>query len=94
MLEQEPSKIDVLILGAGPAGLQAGFEAGKRLGGAGTVLAVDKSNRSGGILTQCIHGGFGLSRFGCELTGPEYAELLTEEAVDAGCSILLSAFVS
>lgn len=27
----------------------------------------------GGILRQCIHDGFGLARFGENLTGPEYA---------------------
>jgi thioredoxin reductase len=27
----------------------------------------------GGILQQCIHNGFGLHKFGQELTGPEYA---------------------
>ena len=43
---------------------------------------------------QCIHGGFGLKRFGKELTGPEYSQMLTEEAVAAWCTVVLNAYVT
>ena len=34
---------------------------------------MDREAKLGGILKQCVHNGFGLHRFGEELTGPEYA---------------------
>lgn len=38
------------------------------------ILILERDAALGGILQQCIHNGFGLHRFGEELTGPEYAE--------------------
>jgi len=38
------------------------------------VLLVEREDRNGGVLNQCIHNGFGLHYFREELTGPEYAE--------------------
>lgn len=37
------------------------------------ILILERDEHLGGILQQCIHNGFGLHRFGEELTGPEYA---------------------
>ena len=37
------------------------------------ILILERDHEPGGILNQCIHAGFGLHRFGEELTGPEYA---------------------
>lgn len=62
--------VDVAILGGGPAGLAAALKA--RAAGA-KVLILERDRDAGGILTQCIHNGFGLHYFGEELTGPEYA---------------------
>ena len=62
---------DVLVVGAGPAGLAAAEAA--RENGAERVLVVERDYAPGGILQQCIHNGFGLHRFKEELTGPEYA---------------------
>ena len=64
--------VDILIIGAGPAGLAAAIAA--RENGIGSVLVVERENEPGGILRQCIHNGFGLHRFREELTGPEYAQ--------------------
>lgn len=61
---------DVAIIGAGPAGLAAALAA--RDSGA-SVCLVERENRPGGILKQCIHDGFGLVRFREKLSGPEYA---------------------
>lgn len=62
---------DVVVIGAGPAGLAAACEAHAR--GAGKILVVERDTEPGGILNQCIHNGFGLHYFKEELTGPEYA---------------------
>ncbi len=37
------------------------------------ILILERDSALGGILQQCIHNGFGLHRFGEELSGPEYA---------------------
>ncbi|GHU41311.1 pyridine nucleotide-disulfide oxidoreductase [Spirochaetia bacterium] len=61
---------DVAVIGGGPAGLAAALQSEKQ--GAKTLL-IERENRLGGILKQCIHDGFGLVRFGEKLSGPEYA---------------------
>ena len=63
--------IDLVIIGGGPAGMSAAiaaYESGIR-----NLLILERDTHLGGILQQCIHNGFGLHRFGEELTGPEYA---------------------
>lgn len=62
---------DVVIVGGGPAGLAAAL--GAKKGGAENILIIERSDRLGGILNQCIHNGFGHHTFKEELTGPEYA---------------------
>ncbi len=62
---------DVVVVGGGAAGIAAANAAAGA--GAQRVLLVDREDRLGGILKQCVHSGFGLHRFAEELTGPEYA---------------------
>jgi thioredoxin reductase len=62
---------DVIIIGGGPAGMAAAIGAAE--GGLKKILIIERHGESGGILNQCIHNGFGLHRFGENLTGPEYA---------------------
>ncbi len=69
MIEKE---VDVLVIGAGAAGLGAAIGAARE--GVENVVIIERDERSGGILNQCIHNGFGLHYFREELTGPEYAE--------------------
>lgn len=64
-------KTDLVIIGAGPAGLAAAVAAYDN--GVRDLLLLERDTAPGGILQQCIHNGFGLHRFGEELTGPEYA---------------------
>ena len=54
----ENNRYDVIVIGAGPAGLAAAEAAHK--GGAGRILLLERDNTLGGILNQCIHNGFGL----------------------------------
>ena len=61
----------LVIVGGGPAGLAAAIAAKKK--GIDDILIVERDDRLGGILNQCIHNGFGLHTFQEELTGPEYA---------------------
>lgn len=44
-----------------------------------SVLILEREDALGGILKQCIHNGFGLHKFGEELTGPEYAHRYIQE---------------
>ena len=68
----------VVIIGGGPAGLAAAiaaYDAGER-----DILIVEREEKLGGILNQCIHNGFGLTRFKESLAGPEYAARFVAEA--------------
>ena len=69
-------KYDLIIIGGGPAGLGAAYEAYKN--GVSSILIIERDKALGGILNQCIHNGFGLHTFKEELTGPEYAERFIE----------------
>ena len=62
---------DLVIVGGGPAGLAAAIAAKEK--GIDAILIIERDERLGGILNQCIHNGFGLHTFQEELTGPEYA---------------------
>ena len=64
-------RIDLVIIGGGPAGMAAALAA--REAGIEDILILERDSSLGGILQQCIHNGFGLHTFGEELTGPEYA---------------------
>lgn len=70
-------KYKIVISGGGPAGLAAAAEA--KRAGAEKILILERDDRLGGILNQCIHNGFGLHTFKEELTGPEYAARFIEQ---------------
>ncbi|HIY50799.1 MAG TPA: FAD-dependent oxidoreductase [Candidatus Olsenella avicola] len=84
-------RCDVVVIGGGPAGLSAAAAA--RAAGAGEVLVLERDERLGGILNQCVHGGFGLATLGEELTGPEYAARLEDAARAAGATLRTDATV-
>ncbi len=84
-------KYDVVVIGGGPAGMAAAIESSKT--GAKTLL-IERDNRLGGILNQCIHNGFGLHYFKEELTGPEYASRFEDLLRKTNVDILLSTFVT
>lgn len=84
--------IDVLIIGGGPAGLAAAIALEKA--GIRNILVVERERQLGGILRQCIHDGFGLTRFGEMLSGPEYAQRFIDEVVERKVPYLLGAAVT
>ncbi len=84
-------KCDVAIIGGGPAGLAAAIAAKEE--GAERVIVIERDNALGGILQQCIHPGFGLTRFGEELTGPEYYSRFVDQANELGVEYMLGAMV-
>ena len=59
---------DLIVIGGGPAGLAAAYEAS--LNGVNSILIIERDTELGGILNQCIHNGFGLHTFKEELLAP------------------------
>ncbi len=82
---------DVVVIGAGAAGMAAAVAAKQE--GAGQVALFDRERFLGGILRQCIHNGFGLTRFKRELTGPEYASREAANLTDCGIDLFLGTAV-
>ena len=82
---------DVVVIGGGPAGLAAAASA--KQNGASRVLVIERDDKLGGILNQCIHNGFGLITYNEELTGPEYAARAETRAIEAGVEFRLGAMV-
>ena len=56
--------------------------------GVDDVVVLEREHRPGGILRQCIHDGFGLTRFGETLSGPEYAQRFVAQAEELGITCL------
>ena len=82
---------DVTVIGGGPAGLAAAISADDN--GAKT-LVIEREERLGGMLKQCIHDGFGLSRFGERLAGPEYVERFMAKLYEKNIDVMLRTFVT
>lgn len=82
---------DVAIIGGGPAGLSAAMAAKET--GVSKVIILERDKSMGGILQQCIHPGFGLTYFGEELTGPEYASKFIEKNETLGIEYMLNTMV-
>ena len=84
-------KADLVIIGGGPAGMAAAVSA--REAGVKDILILERDEALGGILRQCIHNGFGLHRFGEELTGPEYAARYEEMVKNMGIPYMTGTIV-
>ena len=83
--------VDLVIIGGGPAGLAAACKAWES--GLRDILILERDKELGGILNQCIHNGFGLHRFGEQLTGPEYAGRFIDMLKNTGVKVQLDTMV-
>lgn len=84
-------EVDILVIGGGSAGMSAAVSAYEA--GVHSVLIVERTDRLGGILTQCIHNGFGIHRFKEDLTGVEFAKRYKNMVDQLGIPYLLNTFV-
>ena len=83
--------VDLVVIGAGPAGLAAAISAKKN--GLQNLVVVERNSWLGGILPQCIHDGFGLELFKEQLTGPEYAQRYIDELKELDIPCMLNSMV-
>lgn len=81
----------VIVIGGGPAGLAAAISAKEN---GAQVLIIEREERTGGMLKQCIHDGFGLQRFGERLAGPEYVERFIDRVRELDIDVLCQTFVT
>jgi len=79
---------DVIIIGAGPAGIAAALELKKW--GVTNVLVLEREAQAGGATRHCGHPPFGIREYKRILTGPVYARRLAETATKKGLNIALN----
>jgi thioredoxin reductase len=80
-----PGSADVIVVGAGPAGLSAAVAL--RAQGVAHVLVLDREAEAGGIPRHCGHYPYGLREFRRLMKGPAYAARLVAAAQAAGVTI-------
>ena len=86
-----PTVCNILVVGAGPAGLAAATEL--KLRGVSDVVVVEREGQAGGIPGHCGHSLFGMREFKRVLSGPAYAAALTRRALESGVDIYLNTTV-
>jgi NADPH-dependent 2,4-dienoyl-CoA reductase/sulfur reductase-like enzyme/Fe-S-cluster-containing hydrogenase component 2 len=88
--KMEIQRFDLIVIGAGPAGLSAAIEAGQ----AGMkVIIYDENARPGGQLFKQIHKFFGSKEHKARIRGFRIGEELLEESKKAGVTVQLNATV-
>ncbi|SEA29026.1 Thioredoxin reductase [Desulfuromusa kysingii] len=83
---------DVVIIGAGPAGLSAALTLKKS--GIESVLVVDRDSEAGGAPRHCGHPPFGIREYKRIMTGPSFAKRLVQSARDNSIKIALKTTVT
>ncbi len=83
--------VDLVVIGAGPAGLAAAISAKKN--GLKNLVVIERNSWLGGILPQCIHDGFGLELFKEQMTGPEYAQRYIDQLKELDIPCMLDSMV-
>jgi thioredoxin reductase len=83
-------KTDVLIIGAGPAGLTAAAA----LAADASVLVLEREAQAGGVPRHSAHLGFGLRDVHRVESGPAYARRVVTRAEQAGAVIEVNAMVT
>lgn len=84
------NRYDVVIVGAGPAGLSAAIEAAKN---GMKVVVFDENSKPGGQLFKQIHKFFGSKEHKAKIRGFKIGEELLKEAYDLGVEVVLDAIV-
>jgi thioredoxin reductase len=92
MTTPDDHSADVLIIGAGPAGLTAAATIAHRI--PGRVLVLEREAVAGGIPRHSDHLGYGIRDLKRCLSGPSYARRLVERARSAGADIRTHAMVT
>ena len=87
-----PREVDVLVVGAGPAGLTAAVAL--RRAGAGTVEVLEREQVAGGIPRHSEHLGYGIRDLRRVISGPEYARRLVAAAVASGAVLRVGVSVT
>ena len=83
-------RYDLIIVGAGPAGLSAGIEAAKK---GVKVVVFDENEKPGGQLFKQIHKFFGSKEHRAKIRGFVIGKQLLSEAAEAGVEVVLNATV-
>ncbi len=83
-------RYDLIIIGAGPAGLSAAIEAAKR---GVKVIVFDENAKPGGQLFKQIHKFFGSKEHKAKIRGFKIGEELLQEANHYGVEVVLNAIV-
>lgn len=82
---------DLIVIGAGPAGLSAAIEASRR---GGDVVVFDENAKPGGQLFKQIHKFFGSKEHKAKIRGIRIGEDLLKEAEQCGVEVVLNAVVT
>ena len=88
---KQTRKPELVVIGAGPAGLGAALAAARA--GLKDVMLIERDFELGGILPQCIHDGFGSIVFKEVLSGPQYAQRYIDEVGCANIDVRLNTMV-
>jgi thioredoxin reductase len=83
---------DVLIIGAGPAGLTAAAALAPRI--KGRVLVLEREATGGGIPRHSDHPGYGIRDLHRFISGPAYARRLVASAQTAGAELQTETMVT